>query len=266
MKNEIVRRVFVKKLAGLSLGACVIPKSLFFCKYNYELFNTHNSTAESEVHCQVDWQKMMKDHDLVWNKVPLEMKEAPHFGNGLLGSMLWVEENKIRLQIFRTDVHDHADHTYGWSVYSRPRYQIGYLLLEPKGEIISCNLRQDIYNAELIGRINTSLGNISIHHLVHRLDDVIYTETEAIGGEELSGWEWHPFEAKSSRGGDPGEERYGKTYAPYNKLENPEHIINKHDNINVSLQDLTHGGNYATAWEEYKIEDAQTGMLISIEY
>ena len=61
MKNEIERRVFVKKLAGLSLGACVIPKSLFFCKYNYELFNTHNSTAESEVHCQVDWQKMMKN-------------------------------------------------------------------------------------------------------------------------------------------------------------------------------------------------------------
>ncbi len=54
--------------------------------------------------------------------------------------MIWVEENKIRLQVFRPDVHDHADHTYGWTAYSRPRYQIGYFLIKPKGEFIGCDL------------------------------------------------------------------------------------------------------------------------------
>ena len=97
---------------------------------------------------------MMKDHDLIWKKVPSDMTEAPHLGNGLIGSMIWVEENKIRLQVFRTDVHDHADDSYGWTAYSRPRYQIGYFLMKPKGEIINCDLRQDIYNAELAGIID----------------------------------------------------------------------------------------------------------------
>ena len=154
---------------------------------------------------------------------------------------------------------------YSVPAYSSPRYQIGYFLLEPKGEIISCDLRQDIFNAELKGSISTSLGKISIHHLVHRHDDVIYTKIERSGNEALSEWQWHPFEAKGSRGGDPGSKSYGQAYAPYNKLENPKYIINKHDNINVSLQDLTHGGDYATAWEENTIEDAKTSLLISIE-
>jgi hypothetical protein len=87
---------------------------------------------------------MMKVHDLVWGKIPREMSEAPHFGNGLIGSMIWIEENKICLQVFRTDVHDHADETFGWTAYSRPRYQIGYFTLKTVGEITGCRLRQDI--------------------------------------------------------------------------------------------------------------------------
>jgi hypothetical protein len=208
---------------------------------------------------------MMKEHDLIWKKVPKEMKEAPHFGNGLIGSMIWVEENSIRLQVFRPDVHDHADHTYGWSAYSRPRYQIGYFTIEPKGKITDCNLRQNIYNADLKGTINTSLGSYKIDHFVHRHDDVIYTEVETIGEEVLSEWQWHPFEAKSSRGGSPGSKSYGQAYAPYKKLVNPEHKTEKRKEINLGIQDLSCGGNYATAWKDDRADKTSTKLLITIQ-
>ena len=150
MKSPINRRVFIKKSAGATAVAMVFPASFLMPE------------SDSRVHADLNWKEMMKNHDLLWKKIPSEMTEAPPLGNGLIGSMIWIEENKIRLHLFRTDVHDHADDTFGWTAYSRPRYQIGYFLLKPKGEITDCDLRLDIYNAELTGRINTSLGSLKI--------------------------------------------------------------------------------------------------------
>jgi hypothetical protein len=43
--------------------------------------------------------------------------------------------NVIRLQIFRADVQDHRDDTWGWTAYSRPRLQVGYFSLDPVGKL-----------------------------------------------------------------------------------------------------------------------------------
>jgi len=266
MKPQINRRKFLKQSTGVSIGAMALPGSAFlFESCETGIRSKNRSSVRSDIKLQLDWKLMMEDHDLIWNKVPSEMKEAPHFGNGLLGSMLWVEDNKIRLQVFRSDVHDHNDHTYGWPAYSSPRYQIGYFLLEPKGNIIDCKLRQDIYNAELRGSINTNLGSISFHHLVHRFDDVIYTVLTCTGTEELSEWQWFPFEAKSSRGGDPGSKSYGQAYAPYKKLKNPKNEITSNEEISVSVQDLTAGGDYATAWLDKRSGKTLGTLLVNIE-
>ncbi len=265
MKKNIERRVFVKNITGATLAAFAVPKAVFSHDAKSGFINSKSLSKDATVGCNIDWKQMMKNHDLIWKMVPKDMKEAPHFGNGLLGSMLWVEENIIRLQVFRTDVHDHADHTYGWSAYSRPRYQIGYFTLKTKGEIIDCDLCQDLFNAELKGSINTSLGKISIHHFVHRHDDIIYTDIERSVNEEFTDWQWHPFEAKSSRGGHPGDERYGGAYAPYKELINPRHEVVERDEIKIGIQDLTYGGDYATAWKENKISNTKTTLLISIE-
>ncbi|MBT3748595.1 MAG: alpha-L-fucosidase, partial [Bacteroidetes bacterium] len=219
----------------------------------------------SAMFSDINWKEMMRTHDLLWKVVPADMTEAPHFGNGLLGSMIWVEDNTIRLQVFRSDVHDHNDHTYGWTAYSRPRYQIGYFTLKTKGEITDCDLRQDIYNARLKGRINTKLGSLNIDHFVHRHDDVIYTGIQASGEEKLSDWKWHPFEAKPSRGGDPGSKGYGQAYAPYNKQKNPEHLVENYEGISVGHQDLSSGGDYATAWKVSRVGNDKSTMLITIQ-
>ncbi len=266
MQKRINRRKFIKQSAGTSIGAMALPGSVFLfdsCDAGNRSLN--RASGKSDLELKIDWKVMMEDHDLIWKKVPSEMKEAPHFGNGLLGSMLWVEDNKIRLQVFRSDVHDHNDHTYGWPAYSSPRYQIGYFLLEPKGEIIDCHLRQDIFNAELRGSIHTNLGSLSFFHLVHRFDDVIYTNIECGGNEALSEWKWFPFEAKSSRGGDPGSKNYGQAYAPYKKLKNPANEITSSGEIRVSVQDLTAGGDYATAWLDKRKSNKEATLLVNIE-
>jgi len=141
MKVQSDRRSFFKKSAVATIGFLVFPFRTFsfghFQKGNIASFEVDKQNLKFNV----DWGMMMKNHDLIWKKIPSDMTEAPHFGNGLIGSMIWIEENKIRLQVFRSDVHDHADETYGWTAYSRPRYQIGYFTLKTKGEITNCSLR-----------------------------------------------------------------------------------------------------------------------------
>ncbi len=253
MKRRINRRIFLKQSAGATFAAMVVPASFIAPE------------ESSRVRTHLNWKEMMRNHDLLWKKIPTGMTEAPHLGNGLIGSMIWTEENRIRLQVFRTDVHDHADETYGWTAYSRPRYQIGYFLLKPKGEILNCDLRLDIYHAELAGSILTSRGSLKIEHFVHRHDDVIYTGLEATGSEEISGWEWHPFEAKGSRGGNPGDKSYGQAYAPYKQLKNPAHRVEKQNEINIGIQDLTAGGDYSTAWKEEQLAKNSTTLLVTIK-
>lgn len=262
--GKILRREFIRKSAGATCGA-FLPLSLLSENDRSHLNNTPENRGDIDPFVpNMNWQEMLKNHDLIWKELPQEMKQAPHFGNGLVGSMIWFEGNSLRLQVFRTDVHDHADETYGWTAYSRPRYQIGYFTLAVKGQITSCELRQDIYNAELTGKILTSSGDISIHHLVHYHDDVVYMRIECSGNESVSGWKWNPFEAKGSRGGHPGDARYGQAYAPYNMLHNPEHQLLEMDGIKIGLQDLTHGGDYATAFYE-SVNGYVSTLLINIE-
>ena len=266
MKHTIGRRNFIKRSAGATLGAVVLPNaSLFPESDSRELQAQNEPPVNHGIQCNIDWATMMKAHDLVWEKVPRNMTEAPHFGNGLIGSMIWIEENSIRLQVFRTDVHDHADETFGWTAYSRPRYQIGFFTMNLKGDIISCKLRQDIYRAELIGNIYTSLQTIEINHFVHKQDDVIYTEVHGTENEELTGWEWHPFEAKGSRSGKPGDKQYGQAYAPYSELKNPGHKIVKQDGVSAGVQNLSSGGSYTTAWKEIRSTKNKTTLLITVQ-
>jgi hypothetical protein len=266
MKRMLDRRIFLKKSAVATIGAMVFPyKSLQGEDYFENMQSQNIHSGNSGILTEIKWPEMMKNHDLIWRKVPSGMKEAPHLGNGLIGSMIWTEGNNIRLQIFRTDVHDHGDESYGWTAYSRPRYLIGYFLMKSRGEIINCNLRLNIYNAELTGHIITSLGSMEIEHFVHRHDDIIYTGIEAAGGEELTSWEWHPFEAKGSRGGNPGDKTYGQAYAPYKTLNNPVQKVVKHNDIFTSVQDLTLGGNYATSWREDRISENSSTLLITIQ-
>src|SRR6056297_2391997 len=98
--KKINRRIFIKRSVGATLGAVLLPNSFMWSKGNNQFLTFQNN--DSEMLPNMNWEQMMKNHDLIWKKVPADMTEAPHFGNGLIGSMIWIEGNTIRLQVFRT--------------------------------------------------------------------------------------------------------------------------------------------------------------------
>jgi alpha-L-fucosidase 2 len=169
----------------------------------------------------LNWQELLKPYDMVFKTMPVSWEEAPYLGNGNMGAMLYQSApSAIRLQIFRSDVHDHRDNTHGWTAYSRPRFMLGWFELKTCGEITGCDMRLDLWNAELAGSIVTSQGEIGIHLLVHSLDMAFLCTTTPNAGEDTCAWSFSPGEASTTRPGYPTTpderkefaDRYGDQY------------------------------------------------------
>lgn len=220
----------------------------------------NSSGLPDPVNAAVDWPAFMRQHDMTFDRLPRRWQEAPHFGNAMLGSMLYGADDTIRLQIFRADVQDHRDDTWGWPAYSRPRLMIGHFSLHTAGKVTGCKWRKDLWNAELTGTITTEKGEIKIRHFVHAADMAIVTELTPTEGEKACNWTWHPAEAKTTRPGYPATQeeiegfakKYGSHYAKTLKpwQSNPAGRLEKDGGISVWIQDLLAGGQYATAWGE----------------
>ena len=208
----------------------------------------------------IDWPAFIGRHDMDFRKLPANWTEAPHFGNAMVGSMLYRDGDAIRLQVFRADVHDRRDDSWGWTAYSRPRLMIGHFLLHTVGQPLGCEWRKDLWNAELTGTIRTERGEIRLRHFTHAVDMAIVTELTPDEGEAGFRWSWHPAPARTTRGGYPTQEseipayakRYGEPHAKTVKLwqPNPEGRLEKRNDLSVWIQDLLCGGQYATAWTE----------------
>ncbi|MGK0488228.1 MAG: hypothetical protein ACJAXB_001410 [Candidatus Endobugula sp.] len=253
MKNKLI----------IQLLSVVVMLSLFGCKTN---------DADSNLSIEnIDWPAFMQQHDMTFNRLPTKWQEAPHFGNASIGSMLYQADSTIRLQVFRADVHDHNDDSYGWPAYSRPHFKIGYFSLHPVGKLTGCSWKKDLWNAELTGTITTDKGEIQMRHLTHAADMAIVTELTPSEGEQGFYWTWHPEEARSSRGKSPQNEsevkeyakKYGNHYAQTLKIINPntKGKLEIDENISVWTQDLTAGGQYATAWSEQVQNESRTHIV-----
>ena len=224
---------------------------------------------------EIDWPAFMQRQDMTFDKLPRSWKEAPHFGNAMVGSMLYRIGDAICLQVFRADVHDHRDDTWGWTAYSRPRLQIGHFLLHPVGKLTGCKWRKDLWNAELTGTIATDRGEIRIRHFTHAVDMAIITELTPTAGEHGFRWTWHPAEAITTRPGYPTQEseiaafakNYGNHYLGSLKIfkANPAGRLEEDGGSSVWIQDLLAGGQYAIAWSEQTRGGART-QIVSIAH
>jgi hypothetical protein len=208
----------------------------------------------------VNWPEFLARHDMLWQRLPQSWKEAPHFGNAMLGSMLFRCGDALALQVFRADVRDYRDNSFGWTAYSRPRLMIGSFQLKPVGAIRGGAWRTDLWNAELTGTIQTDRGEIRLRHFVHAEEMAVVTELWTSPGEAACQWTWQPHPAQSTRGGYPQKSadvaafarKYGDVFSKGLKLgqPNPEGRPENVGQVHVWVQDLLYGGQYATAWTD----------------
>ena len=232
-------------------------------------------TVRAQMANAVDWPKFLSQHDMIWEVLPLQWNEGAFTGNGQVGMMIYatLKDNRIDFHIGRQDVTDHRkapDQKTSMGVpgaslmYDYPRLDLGRMALRPAGKIISGNIHQDLWNAEICGKIVTNLGIITFRAFTPR--DRMVNVIEISSSEKQNGkkaeyhWSFLPGNPASPRAQVFPDNPESKAY-----LTNPKPVITKSSNVSVCVQSLLAGGDYATAWTEKKAQkSAESTLYISI--
>ncbi|MEI6323775.1 MAG: glycoside hydrolase family 95-like protein [bacterium] len=213
--------------------------------------------AASPMELKVDWPSFMSRQDPVWKRMPMDYFEGPFVGNGLLGTVIFKDDqqpNTLRYEIGRVDVYDHR--TKGGQAVGR--LPIGQLLLTPIGEIQKINLRTDLWNAEIRGEITTSVGTLKLRCFVPSDGQLIVLNLNSTGQENAAKCAFRPEQGNHPRVSlSKGDDVKG--YVP-----NPTFTVTKTDGIEVVTQPLLVGDDYATAWSDVAKPDGSRTVLVSV--
>jgi len=219
----------------------------------------------------INWPAFMGRQNLFWEDLPLQFNEGAFTGNGKIGMMVYVSkaDNAVIFSLGRTDVTDHRKApqkktSFGVKgasvVFDYCRLPIGKLLLKPVGNIISGTIKQDIWNAEITGEIETTAGHIQFKALVPHQHEVQLIEVNSTEKDEKSSlkykWSFIP--------GNPTSPRFfthptAKESLNYEK--NPDPLLHTEGDFKICTQTLLAGGDYATVWNEARESSGNTGRL-----
>jgi alpha-L-fucosidase 2 len=220
---------------------------------------------------KIDWPSFLKQHDLVFESLPQQWNEGAFVGNGQVGMMLYVkpQKNQIVFHLGRQDVTDHRKApdkktsrgvTDANVMYDFPRLDIGLMVLQPVGKIVSGELRQDLWNAEIRGTILTNLGKIVIRAYTpytKMLNVVEVSSTEKMNGKWVK-YSWHFLPGNPA---SPRAQVFPKNDTTY--VTNPKPVQSIDHAIHSTVQTLLAGGDYATSWMELKTGQSRSTLLVS---
>lgn len=237
-------------------------------RYLIALFTLTSLICQAEVKQKFDWKTFMSQHDLIWDEIPLQWNEGAFVGNGQLGMMIYanMEDNRLDFSMGRQDVTDHRGAPNNKTSMGMPetdlldysRLDIGRMVLRPQGKIISASIRQHLYDAEIVGVIKTTEGELTFRALTTYDKMLNIIEVSSTEKEEYK-WEW--------KAGNPNSPRYLSNptrFEDSNYKFNPKPIIKKEGEVSICEQRLLAGGDYATAWQEQKESKSASTLFLSI--
>jgi hypothetical protein len=214
----------------------------------------HTAAAgETDLQVKVDWSAFLGRHDLVWKAAPRGPFTGPFVGNGVVGAMLYQQEESLRLDIGRTDVAEHAPDNGKYSAVARiGRLPIGHFTLKLPAPISGWDARLNLFRAEFTGTISTADGDGNLRLFAHAKAPVIVLEWKIPEKDGVAKLEWIPGDARVERGARKSPHR------------NPAPEITTRNDVNVCIQPRLFGGDYATAWRERTLEDGTHRLFVSI--
>lgn len=214
------------------------------------------------VRLKVNWSTFLAKQDLLWDNLPEDYFAGAFVGNGLLGTILFKDDqlpNTLRFEIGRTDVYDHR--TLTSSAYETSRLPIGQGLLRPVGNITKVQLRTDLWNAEIRGDLTTTAGTIHFRCFVPSGEELIVLDLKTTGEEKGAVFSFRPQLAQSAR--YIAKRAIGlEKNVPYE--QNPIFQIEHKSGMEVVTQTLLMGDDYATAWTTKNNPDASKTIYLTV--
>lgn len=220
----------------------------------------------------INWPNFISRHNLFWEELPLQFNEGAFTGNGRVGMMVYIskEDNGVVFSLGRTDVTDHRKApdkktSFGVKgasvVFDYCRLPVGKLLLKPVGKIVSGTIKQDIWNAEITGDIETTAGRIHFKALAPYQHDVQVIEVSSTEKDQKPGlnykWVFIPGNPVSPRFFTHPTAKESLSY-----VKNPAPQLSTSGDFKICTQTLLAGGDYATVWNEVRTEKGNSGTLL----
>lgn len=210
----------------------------------------------------IDFECVLKKHDLVWRRCPQSWYDAAFLGNGLMGATIFSSgDNQLCWKMGRTDVIERRDNVI--PMYGRRRLPIGDLILHTAGSILSANFRQNLYDAEVTGTIITNKGSIRLKSMIHSDDMCLFVEWKTAGEENNAYFQFH-----AQRPICPLDIRvYFENVADFDKNEadaHPEPETEVSNDLHITRQRLFAGGGYTTVWSERRVTPDTRQLFLSI--
>ncbi len=263
-------RCFVHKLAGLIFFGVGVLLSGSCC------------AAAPGVTDRIDWAEFLARHDLIWDRIPTEVNNAPMIGNGCLSATIEKESTPeasapLTWQVNRIDVTDRREPKEGLPapLYDTCRLDIGRFLLQPVGTVQGLSMRIHLWDAVCTGELKTTKGTISWRSFVPYGKDLIVVDFTTTGDEGGFGWKWVPFLDSSTRalGKLEGAKRMTPEQLAKQPLDsltanyqmNPDVEITQDENLLVSKHPLLVGGLFAVACRREDPAPAERIYRISIQ-
>lgn len=199
----------------------------------------HPHVAES-----IDWERFFQPIDPVWRELPRTWDAGPFLGNGMVGAIVRQgSDRELLVEVGRADLEDRRSaNNLDASPSPFPyRYAPGAFVLNTLGAITGCDLRLDLWNAELRGTIFTEAGDVGVRCFVPARGPMALIVDVSPSGNEAVNWSWRPYEVVN-----PRVIRGWSELAP-DYVANVSPIVRNCGDDQVSVQRLDHGVA-AVAW------------------
>jgi len=208
-----------------------------------------SAPIHAEVVDRIDWKSFLARHDMVWKRLPERFENAAYTGNGKLGAMAFTADKgkSLRWQMGRSDV-----------AFMTARIPIGDFILKPQGAITGGEMRLDLWNAEVRGKITTDKGEIEFRTYTHTDQMVNVFETICRGSEKAT-WSWEPGLAV-----DPRKVYKKEPIADKDRNEPPR--AGREGDIDFSYQPLKPSGGHLTAWKSIDAGNGKSVLYAAIGY
>ena len=260
MMNRQARSCCENKLKRL-LAICVVlvGVSCLDCRF---VVAQQSATPLTE---QIDWQKMLVEHDMVWQRFPKVWHEAPFLGNGEQGTLMRrLNKKTVRWDVGCSAAYDHRPFEEDdlaekhMEILNRGRHTIGFLKLNSPVELDACNARVSLWDAEATGEFTSKNGGgkLTWKTLVHATEPVMYFEFSADGDLADADFAYVPEQARSPRAVRAKNLR---------KPAHPAPKVGSKDDVQTAVQNLVAGGQTAVAWQK-KRTGKLTQLWLSVQH
>lgn len=221
---------------------------------------TNNIELIYSIKNEIDWDKFLSRHDMLWTVKPVSWDEGAFIGNGMMGAMIYSEEHRLKRNVLRfvmgrVDVTAKKDK----DELFRRRVPIGEFDLEMEGFLYyGTTMRLHLWNAEFRANIITTKGEVEVRTFIHSEKQVMIVEVKTTEGEKDTKLKWYPYPAvdyvlKNADGFNLNQ------FIPDTKVEE----MNV-DGVSVSIQKYSDCEGCTTVSKEVKLSERHHIFYMSI--